>query len=277
MKPNDDPAAPEPEETPQLSGALGSGVLFCENCGEETSHRILRLKPTSGASPLSITGVARCRVCRWTHPFQSAREPQVDMALIVSDGQRSERRRVSLLRSRTVRVDEPLPDTEETFRVTKIDTTEGRSVGSAPAPKVATVWAVRGNEAIVPVSIVQGARTTARVLRLPPTARLEIGGTLDVGDDRVVIVGLRARGRTWRLEGDGFEAAEVKRVYGRRKLSPPAGRRVWRTERDMPRSRESSTSLAARSRSSPGVRRTDTVPRASTAERGATVQRSSPS
>jgi len=277
MEPSGDPSDSETQDRLGLSAGLGSAVLFCENCREETPHRLLRLKPTSGSSPLNVTGVARCRVCRWTHPFRSSREPLLEVAVIVSDGGKSERRRITIPRNLTVRVGASVPDGEEPLRITRIDTSEQRSVESSPARKVGTLWAIRGNEVVVPVSIVEGARTSARVLRVPPSSRLAVGETLDLDGDRIVIVGLRARGRTWRLGGDGFPASEVQRVYGRRTLRPPAGKRDWRTDRGIPRSRASSTSLAARSRSSPGVRRTTALPRAAIADRGARTQRSSPS
>ncbi len=275
MERDETPSEPAGERPSSARSVLGFGVLYCENCGESTPHRLLRVTPSVGATRARVAGIARCRVCRWTHPFTSERVPPVAVALIVSERDRSERRRIELPPTSVLEVGSAIPDVSESLRVTKIDARDGRAVGTARAGEVATVWAVRGDEAAVPVSIVQGARTVSRTVRVPPSARLAVGATLDVGDDRVAIVGLRARGRTWRREGDAFEAAEVQRVYGRRTLSPPAGSRDWRSDRERPRSRASSTSVAARSRSSPGVRRTATVPRAATAAGGAATHRSS--
>ncbi len=275
MDPEETAAEPAGEPTSSARSALGSGVLYCDNCGKDTPHRLLRVKPSVGAARTHVTGVARCRVCRFTHPFTSVRVAPVEVALIVSEGHQSGRRRLELPPASVLQVGSPIPDVPETLRVTKLDARDGRAVGAARASEVATVWAVRGDEAAVPVSIVVGARTTSRMLRVPPSTRLAVGETLDVEGDRIAIVGLRARGHTWRLEGDAFEAAEVQRVYGRRMLSPPAGNSDWRSDRERPRSRASSTSFAARSRSSPGVRRTATVPRAATAGGGAATHRSS--
>jgi len=273
----DEPKRPKAEEAPRLPVVLGSGLLYCESCRQETPHRILRVKPEAGATLSAVSGVARCRVCRLTHTFRSVRESRVERALVVSDGDRSTHLRVSMVLGRTVRVGSEVPDYESPLRVTRIDTSDGRSVLSSPAPEVATIWAVRTDETAVHVSILEGARTSSGLLRVPPSTRLEVGAELDLGENRIVIVGLRARRHTWRRAGDAFPATEVQRIYGRRTLTPPAGNRAWRTVRDRPRSRASSTSLAGRSRSSPGARRTDAAPRASIAARGATIQRSSPS
>jgi uncharacterized Zn finger protein len=273
-----DPAEPAPGgEPPGRPGALGSGVLFCENCGKETPHRLLRVKPASGASPTHVTGTARCRVCRWTHPFTSTREAAVEVALIVSELGRSDRRRIALPGRRVVRVGETVAEAEVPLRITRIEVGPGRSASSSPVSGVRTLWAVRADETIVPVSVVQGARTSPHLLRVPPSSRLEVGALITVDGERVVIVGLRARGRTWRIVGDAFAASEVQRAYGRRMLRPPAGRRDWRTDRAIPVPRASSTSAPARSRSSPGVRRNATLPRAPTADGGAATHRSSPS
>ena len=265
------------KETASPAGALGSGELYCENCGKETPHRLLRAKRSSGASPTSVSGVARCRICRWTHPFSSTSERSVEAAVIVSQGARSERRRVPLPRRLTVAVGTRISDRGVALRITRIEQRGGRSVETSPAPEIATLWAVEGDETVVPVSVVEGPRTSARVLRLSPSSRLEVGAKLEIEGEAILIVGVRARGRTWRVIGDAFAATEVQRVYGRRMLRPPAGRRDWSNEREIPRSRASSTSFSARSRSSPGVRRTATLPRAAIATGGAATHRSSPS
>ncbi len=273
-----DAAGPGPATGPsERRDALGSGLLFCDNCGAETPHRLLRVKPTSGPSPTNVAGTARCRVCRWTHPFTSTRETPVEVAMIVSDRGRSDRRRVALPGRRVVRIGETVTEATVPLRITRIEVSSGRSAASSPVSEVRALWAIRADETLVPVSVVDGARTSSRLLRVPPSARLEIGATLTLDGDRVVIVGLRARGRTWRVVGDGFAAEEVRRAYGRRMLRPPAGRRDWRTDRGTPVSRTSSTSAAARSRSAPGVRRNATFPRAATAPGGAVTHRSTPS
>jgi len=259
------------------AGALGSAVLFCESCGRETMHRILRLDPTAGPAPRAVGGIARCRECRWTHPFLSAREPAVPVPVIVSKGSSSERRTVELAAAGTLRVGEPLPGVDPGLVVHRIDRHDGARAPSALAREAKTVWAIVPSPPTLRVAVMEGARSATERVTVAPGLRLGIGDELRVPGGPVTIVALRARERTWRRPGDTFAAAEVAVVYGRRTVSPPAGRSPWSRGRGTARSRASSTSRVGRSRSSPGERRKRTVPRASIAARGATARNSSSS
>jgi len=259
------------------AGAVHSAVLLCENCGARTPHRILAWDRRARRPGAAARGTARCRVCRFTHPFVSETERTHVVAVVRSDGPVSERSRTSLPVGHTLQVGHRLPGATEAWRVLRIDRRDGRSVPSAPVEQIATVWARRDRGTVVPVSIVEGRRTRAARLLTPPGTEFEVGGRVTVDGLRLEIAALRADGKTWHHPGATFAAREVERIYGRRTVSPPAGRSDWRRERESPSSFASSTSRAARSRSSPGVRRTRTDPSARTASGGAAVQRSTPS
>ena len=252
----------DPAESPPTAGAarLASARLYCERCGRETPHRIFHVRGGGAALAGAVEGVARCRECRWTHPFSSPTEARTEVALIVSDGAISRRRAVVLPPETPIRVGDPMPAVDERALVRKIDGRSGRPIREGSASDVATVWATIDSGAAVRVSIVEGARTRPARLVVPPETRLAVGAEVTVDGERLTIVALRARGHTWRRDEDVFPAGEVQRLYGRRTDSPPAGRSAWRTGRGIPRSRTSSTSRDERSRSSPGVRRQRTSP-----------------
>jgi uncharacterized Zn finger protein len=268
--------APDPPRAARDSAThVLAGTLYCEMCDALTPHRLLRTDP--GGRGGAVRGTARCRVCQWTHRFESRPPARVEVARIVSAGKTSERSRIELPAHTRLQVGSGIPGSEEPFRIRRIDTHAGTRVRTAWTEEAATLWVVRDEGAVVPVSIVLGRLTRASRLLLPPDTILEVGGRVTVEGIRLDVVALRARGRTWRRPGDTFAADEVQRLYGRRTEIPPAGRRDWSTGRGRPSSFESSTSRAPRSRSSPGVNRTRTRPRARTASGGATVHRSVPS
>lgn len=264
-------------EAPTAS-ALGAAVLYCDACGKETVHRILRItRAAAGQSRTAIAGVARCRECRWTHPFLSAREEAAQLEAVVSSGATSRRETLELPSSQVLRVGEPLPRPGPGVRVSKIDLQDGSTATVAPARQVRTVWGVEDGPRFLRVAVLDGPRSSTE--RVPVTAemRLRVGSSLRLAGGPVTIVALRARGRTWRRAGDEFGAEEVGVAYGRRTVRPPAGRSAWSRERVTPSSRASSASRAGRSRSSPGVSKNRTVPRARTAPGGATRRSSSSS
>jgi uncharacterized Zn finger protein len=273
----DDVPAGHPIPARALVPRVFAATLYCEACDRLTSHRILRMDPTRRDGSGSVRGTALCRVCQWTHRFESRPPGRVEVSRIVSVGETSERSRIELPAHVRVQVGSGIPGSDEPFRIQRIDTRDGLRVHEASTNEVATLWVVRDVGAIVPVSIVEGRLTRTARLIVPRETPYEVGGRVTVEGVRLSIVALRAKGRTWRRPGDAFVAGEVQRIYGRRVESPPAGRRDWSIGRGRPRSLESSTSRSPRSRSSPGARRTRTSPRARTAEGGATVHRSSPS
>lgn len=256
--------------------AVHAATLLCENCGKETPHRILRLAPMSARRPGHLSGTARCRTCGFTHRFESVAAPLVEIAEVLSAGPRSEHRRILVASRDRIELGKKVPGSDEQVLVQRIETRGGQSVSSARPEEVATIWAVRDLGAIVPVSVVEGARTWTERLTLPRGSRLAVGEPLSVRGHRLRIVALRARGRTWRLPDDAFVASEVQRVYARRTESPPAGRSPWRRGRGSSNSRERATSTSGRSRSGPGARTTRRLPRDRNADEGATIHRLSP-
>ena len=259
----EDPEVPsESSETPPLSGRLFAATLRCDNCDAETPHRVLRWISGTTRRSGALSGTARCRRCGWVHPFAILRPSSVEVAVVISDGPRSVHRR--LLLPSTLRVEQGgrVPGADEPLFVRRIETRSRHSVSSARPSEIATVWATHQTGAVVPVSVIEGARTWTDRLTLPKDSRLTVGEPLSVRGQRLEIVALRARGRTWRKPEDSFPATEVTRVYTRRTERPPAGSRPWSTGRGRPSSRTSSFSRSSRSRSGPGDKRTRTTPRA---------------
>lgn len=244
----------EGSERPRFGPPVAASTLYCEVCGEETPHRILRFDPRT--RPGMAGGLARCSRCRWTHPFATEPIREVEVDQIISDGPASRRQKFRLDAGLRIQVGEPLPGSSDgPQRVQRIDRRDGRRVATAKSEEVRTVWTILDRGAVVPVSLVEGRITRTARLTFEPTTALAIGDTLEVDRVNVTIVGLRARGNTWRQPGDVFPASEVTRLYARRTVRPPAGSIGWSRARESPSSRESSTSRAERSRSGPGVNR----------------------
>jgi uncharacterized Zn finger protein len=255
--------------------ALHAARLPCATCGEETPHRILHLQPLGSGQVLR--GTARCQQCRTTHRFETRTPRPVKVHLILSDGPESRTEEHEFPAGTFLKVGEAIPEIEPEARVRRIDRPDGHMAPAAKVEEIGAVWATLHRGAVVPVSIVEGARTVPGRLELPPEHRLTVGDTIEVDGARVYIAALRSRQRNWDAPGDGFPAGRVDRVYARRNRNPPAGRSGWIAERVSPRSSASSTSRSDRSRSSPGSSRTRSSPRARNASGGATETSSSPS
>lgn len=257
--------------TPVAPVAIHASTLFCEACGRVTAHRILHVSREgalrAGAKPRSLRGIARCRVCGVTHRFETpVAGRSVWVPEILSEGPRSVRRSVELPAGRKLLVGSGVPGSDPPVRIRAIDRRDGRRVSEAVAEEIATLWVERQAPPQVRVSLLEGRRTTTVLLPVPSDASFGVGETIRVGALEVNVRMIRARGETWRRPGDRFPFQEIQRLYARRTAIPPAGRRAWSAERVRPVSRASSTSRSPRSRSSPGVRRRRTEPRARRAD-----------
>ena len=245
---------------------LLSATLPCERCERATPHRILRMGRDTGRGRTRLRGVARCKVCQFTHPFEEIRENPIPISEIVSEGPVSQRRTVLVPRGRRLQVGSGVPGSTEPLRILRIDRRSGEQVSAAISDEVTTLWVQRDLGPVVPVSIVEGRRTRSVRQTFRPEDRIAVGADLRVENDRLEVVAFRARGSNWRRPGDEAPAREVQRIYARRAVTPPAGRSDWRRGRGSPSSRASSISTSARPDSGPGVRTTRRAPRPSNAD-----------
>lgn len=264
-----------PTESTPTPFRISAASLFCDACGRVTTHRVVRWDRTRSGAGRS--GVARCRECQWTHRFAVHPVEEVEVDLITSRGAISSREKLRLPGSVELVVGADLPGSRPPMRVHRIDLRHGGSAPRAAAALAGSVWVSPHLPPSVPVSILEGARTRTTRWSPGPGIEVGVGETVQVDGLRLRVVALRVRGRTYRRAGDRFAARDVDRLYGRRTVSPPAGRADWSQDRETPRSRTRSFSRSPRSRSGPGATSMRRVPRARTAEGGATVHSFSPS
>lgn len=260
------------KSTPRVLAA----TLPCENCGRPTVHRIVRWDPKSLPRGKRASGIARCRECGWTHRFDLAPTTETEVDQIVSRRSTSTRERVRLPAAARVAVGGLVPGSDPSLKIRRIDLRSGTSAQSALAREVATLWVTVDEGLRVAVSILEGPRTRATRWSVEPDVVVSVGDEVEVDGVPIRVVALRAAGHTWRRFGDHFRAGELERLYGRRTVSPPAGRSDWSRGRGRPSSRTSSFSRSSRSRSGPGERRTRIVPFDRSAAGGATVHKLSP-
>jgi uncharacterized Zn finger protein len=271
--PDDGPGSTETPTAPRVHAA----TLPCENCGKSTVHRILRWDPRSFPKGARTSGVARCRTCGWTHPFDLPVRSELSVTTIVSKRSTSEKVQLQFPPSASLSVGDLVAGSEPPLRVRRIDLRSGGPSSQARASEVATLWAVVDEGPSIPVSILEGARTRAVRWHPDPDQSVDVGDEVRVDSLRLEVVALRAAGRTWHFPGARFRVTEVQRVYARRNAIPPAGSRDWRTVRETPSSRVISFSRSSRSRSGPGEIRKRTAPHRRTAAGGATHHSVSPS
>jgi uncharacterized Zn finger protein len=187
-----EPTGPEP-------GRIASAQIFCETCRRETSHRILRIVP-GGERRGTVRGIARCKECRWTHPFESAPASTAVVNLVVSEHDRSTRSTVTFPRRRRLLVGSGLPSMDPSLRVRRIDLRDGRQATDARVEEIGTLWATRESPPAVKVSVVTGRLTSTTRLPYTSGTRFEVGAPVMIQNRTHWIGAVRARGHTWRRQ-----------------------------------------------------------------------------
>lgn len=258
------------ESSPGRGLAVHAASLWCDACDQVTEHRILRLDPVARGRGGTLQGVARCRNCRTVHPFRSEAPGATELVEVVSEGARSTARRLELPAAQRLQVGSEVPGTGHLIH--RLQDRTGRSVSEGTAGRLASVWTTASRACRVRVSLVEGRTTRPATLVVSPLEPLTIGEPITIDGRIWRIRAIRAAGFTDHDPGRTVAAGRVQRLYAGRIVNPPAGRSAWSRDREIPSAPASSTSRAARSRSSPGTSRNRTAPRARIAEGGPTHQ-----
>ncbi len=250
------------DSEPDSAASLHAAELHCEVCGRSTVHRILRLdRDRHSAGFTASRGIARCRECHWTHPFADHVTGMLEVHLVIAEGARSSSARGWVPRQRRLQVGSRIPSADPALKILRIDLRNQRQATEARGEEIGTLWVAPDHAPQIPVSLIRVARTESVRLTFSPEEPLMVGQVLQAQGSNFRISALRSRNRTWRRPGDRFPARLVDRIYARRIVSPPGGRRDWRRSREIPKVPARSLSRASRSRFSPGVRRNRTSPR----------------
>jgi uncharacterized Zn finger protein len=185
-------------------------VLHCETCGD-VPHRVLRGR-IGGHDEIVFEGVVKCSRCGEVRSVVNREPKPIDVPIIISWLDRSERTTLEFAPDEEVRVGDQLDLGDNRLRVTAIETADQR-VEAAKARDVATLWAKRTDRVRVKFSVNKGNRTVPTEVLAAPDEEFEVGDIVDLGKDRAVVHHIRTRYRTLR-EGR-IRADEIVRMYGR--------------------------------------------------------------
>ena len=186
-------------------------VLKCEACGAEAPHRVLRGK-IGGKDEIVFEGTVKCPNCGRVSTIVTREPKPIQIPLIVSWLDKSERTSVEFSPDENVAVGEALDLGDSRIEVTAVEA-QGRRVAAARAKDVATVWAKRVDRVRVKFSVNKGNRTVPHEVLAAPDEEFEIGEIVDLGRDRAVVHHIRTRQRTVRQ--GRVRADDIVRMYGR--------------------------------------------------------------
>ena len=195
----------------RIVAAPSALVLKCEVCGAEAPHRVLRGK-IGGKDEIVFEGTVKCPNCGRVSTVVTREPKPIEIPLIVSWLDKSERTSLEFSPEENVTVGEELDLGDSRIEVTAVDA-NGRRVAAARAKEVATVWAKRIDRVRVKFSVNKGNRTVPHEVLAAPDEEFEIGEIVDLGRDRAVVHHIRTQQRT--VHYGRVRADEIVRMYGR--------------------------------------------------------------
>jgi uncharacterized Zn finger protein len=201
-----------------------AAVLPCPDCGEEQVHDVL----SASAGEATV----RCRECGRVHKAALKPAKRVDLPIIISRGQASERASVTLLEDEPVAVEDEFVAAGQQVQVRAIDRLDGKRVASAVARDVATLWAIHFEEIMVKVAVNMGKKTISKSVPVGPRDTFTVGDEFDLDRLRIYIHAIKTP--TGTLYRGTAEAKDITRIFARPVRLDPAARAERRAELGIP-------------------------------------------
>ncbi len=187
-------------------------VLTCETCGE-VPHRVLSGRVT-GKEAVVFQGTVKCGTCGRVSSVTIREDRPVEVPIVVSDREASERSTIEFAPEELVSVGDRLEHGGHRVEVTSIEAGGERRVPRSKAANVKTLWAKRVDRIVVKFSVNKGNRTVSHELEAAPDEEFEVGDIVDLGKERAVIHRIHV-GTTSMRRGTA-RAEDIVRMYGKR-------------------------------------------------------------
>jgi uncharacterized Zn finger protein len=184
----------------------------CPDCSpdEPVPHSILKEKPDL---------LIKCIQCGAIHPHHIEKKRKKEVRVVVSSGEFSFTRKLTLDSDETLTVDDEFVVEDESTGeasfviVTSIET-DFKRVNVAKANAIQTVWARSTDKVIAKISITKGWQTESIEMEVPGDREFTVGEILKEGEERFLIKKIKTReGGFLKEEGNSAQAKHIKRIF----------------------------------------------------------------
>ena len=187
---------------------------MCPKCDEETLHKVLKGRLGKNKQ-LTLECTIKCTECDFVHQIIITEKKLIQVPIIISTRDQSERKTIELHPDEEVFVDQELICDEENVMVTSIEVGAARK-RMTTAKNVTTLWAKHTDEdgkVRVKVSVNKGPNTLSEELLVLPDEEFFIGDVLRIKRNNVAIFKIRTLTKV--VKYDGAQARDIVRIYGR--------------------------------------------------------------
>ncbi|MEM4160771.1 MAG: HVO_0476 family zinc finger protein [Thermoplasmata archaeon] len=189
-------------------------TYFCENCKEETRHRVLKGKLTEGKC-LRFKGVIKCSACGATRDVEIVEEKPVLVNVNISSCETTRAEKVEFEPDEEIVTGETLRISGRRVKVTKVEA-KGRVVRHARAVEVERLWVKDVEKVRVKLALNEGKITRSFAVFAEPDEEFYVGEILDSQHGEVVITSIKTRTKLIKRENEPANAEEIRRIFCRR-------------------------------------------------------------
>jgi uncharacterized Zn finger protein len=185
--------------------------LECPNCGEFTLHNLKRGK-LSTKGKITYDCVVECTVCELVHHEVIVEEKNIELPVIMSTANQSEKHTISLPPDSRLSVGDEIIVDDIQVKITGIELSKRRK-NSAQVSEIKTLWCKRFDKLKMHISINSGSRTLSRSFFAVPDEEFYLGEIIKSGRDQIVVHKIKTHKRI--IKDGGTTAREITRLYGR--------------------------------------------------------------
>lgn len=187
-------------------------IVYCETCGEETPHRVIRgeLLAEAGAG---FEGSVQCHKCSTIHHASIPSERPVTIPIVLSEGDKSRNEKLTLSPLEEIGVGDEMMVGDNNVIFTAI-ISDGKKVRHAKSKDISLLHAKVFDTVTVKVSISRGPTTRSEALQTPPDEEFQVGDILEFGKTKVAVDRILADSMVQR-GGIPVRARDIKRIYGK--------------------------------------------------------------
>lgn len=187
----------------------GSIYFQCPECDDYTLHHVIKAK-FSTKKKTTLSGTAQCTECEFVHHIELQEERDMEVNLVLSTGDSSEKTTITLPGDEILEVDMEIMFEDNLIKIARLEQGE-RSLRHAAVKDIDTIWAKRFDSIPVKVSVSHGPNTYSRKVFAAPDEEFGIGDLIRFPEYNVVVKKIKD---PWGMVREGYvKARDITRIY----------------------------------------------------------------
>jgi uncharacterized Zn finger protein len=186
-------------------------MVECPMCKDETLHEILAGR-IGGKAQTVLDSTVKCKACGHVHHVLLKGDKPVEVPVIISWIDESERSKASFDPEDVLSVDDEFMCGDLPVLITSIES-KGARVERAKASDITSIWGKKFEKVRIHFSITRRGKSFSEVVDAVPDEEFSVGDILKVGNHDIVIHSIKIKEKA--LRRGGAQARDIVRIYAK--------------------------------------------------------------